>query len=88
MADGQEAGVTAFQTQSANLQLGVVRVNEQLNFRFNVSGQVKDSTVPTEWLGKAVRMEIKIKPTKYTSRLYQRATRRRRLSSARRRRSC
>jgi beta-xylosidase len=66
-ADGQEAGVTAFLTQHANIQLGVVLVEEKLNFRFNVSGQVETSAVPEGWkAGKTVRLEIKMtKPTEY-----------------------
>ncbi|KAK4239382.1 glycosyl hydrolase [Achaetomium macrosporum] len=65
-ADGQEAGVTAFLTQQANVQLGVVLVGEQLSFRFNVSGEVTERAVPKGWVGKLIRMEIKMaKPTEY-----------------------
>jgi beta-xylosidase len=57
-AEGQEAGVTAFLTQNSNVQLGVVLVGEELMFRFNVSGEVKESAVPEGWAGERVRLEI------------------------------
>lgn len=67
LADGQEAGVTAFLTQNANLQLGLVLVDGQLSFRFNVSGEVTESAVPKGWAGETVRFEIKMAElTEYT----------------------
>jgi beta-xylosidase len=65
--DGEEAGVTAFLTQKANIQLGVVRLKEQLNFRFNVSGRVTEREVPKKWVGEKMRLEIQMKTsTEYT----------------------
>ncbi|KAK3308515.1 glycosyl hydrolase [Chaetomium strumarium] len=65
-AHGQEAGVTAFLTQQANVQLGVVLVEGQLKFRFNASGEVTEKAVPKGWAGRAIRMEIQMaKPTEY-----------------------
>ncbi len=58
-AEGQEAGVTAFLTQAANVQLGVARVGGQLSLRFNVSGTVTTRAVPREWAGETVRLEIR-----------------------------
>jgi hypothetical protein len=57
-AEGQEAGVTAFLTQNSNIQLGVVLAGGELMFRFNVSGEVKESAVPEGWAGEGVRLEI------------------------------
>ena len=66
-AEGQEAGVTAFLTQFANIQLGVVLLGEQLSFRFNASGAIKTSAVPAKWAGETIRLEIQMAtPTEYT----------------------
>lgn len=66
-AANQEAGVTAFLTQSSNIQLGVVLINSQLSFRFNASGQIKTSAVPSGWAGGPIRLEIQMAtPTQYT----------------------
>lgn len=67
-AAGQEAGVVAFLTQQANIQLGLVALGEgggELAFRFNASGEVKTTAVPEGWRDasgkiKAVRLEIKM----------------------------
>jgi beta-xylosidase len=66
-ADGQEAGVTAFLTQQANVQLGVFLADGQPKLRFNVSGTVTERAVPKGWAGKVIRMEIEManKPTEY-----------------------
>ena len=66
-AEGQEAGVTAFLTQAANLQLGVSLVGGELSFRFNASGKVTTTAVPRKWAGERVRLEIEMTtPTEYT----------------------
>ena len=66
-ADGHEAGITAFLTQAANIQLGVVLVGEQLSFRYNASGAIKTSPVPDKWVGKPLRLEIHMTtPNEYT----------------------
>jgi beta-xylosidase len=66
-ADNQEAGVTAFLTQMANIQLGLVQLNGQLNFRFNASGQIKTSAVPAAWVGQPIRLQIQMSdPNTYT----------------------
>jgi hypothetical protein len=65
--DGEEAGVTAFLTQKANIQLGVARLDGGLSFRFNVSGTVTTREVPKKWVGEKIRLEIQMKtPTEYT----------------------
>ncbi|KAG7293653.1 hypothetical protein NEMBOFW57_003708 [Staphylotrichum longicolle] len=66
-AEGQEAGVTAFLTQAANIQLGVVLVGGELSFRFNASGKITTSAVPKKWVGEKVRLEIEMTtPSEYT----------------------
>lgn len=67
-AAGQEAGVVAFLTQSAYIQLGVVLVNSQLTFRFKTSsGQAKTSAVPSDWVAKPIRLQIQMEtPNQYT----------------------
>jgi beta-xylosidase len=63
----QEAGVVAFLTQFANIQLGVVLKDSQLNFRFNGTGTTKLRAVPSAWVGKPIRLQIKMAtPTDYT----------------------
>ncbi|KAK4157562.1 glycosyl hydrolase [Chaetomidium leptoderma] len=73
-AAGQEAGVVAFLTQAATIQLGVVLLDDddsqqQLSFRFNASGKITTTDVPAEWgvgSGEAIRLEIRmVKPTEY-----------------------
>jgi beta-xylosidase len=63
----QEAGVTAFLTQAANIQLGVVHDGQQISFRFNsTETQNKKSAVPASWVGKPIRLEIRMPtPTEY-----------------------
>ncbi|AEO70820.1 glycoside hydrolase family 43 protein [Thermothielavioides terrestris NRRL 8126] len=69
---GQEAGVVAFLTQAAHVQLGVVMGEEgKLSFRFNGTspdGEATLSEVPAAWAGKPVRLEIEMaeEPTEYT----------------------
>jgi len=66
-AAGQEAGVTAFLTQSATVQLGVVLVGSQPTFRFTASGKSNSSAVPASWASKPIRLQIQMAtPTKYT----------------------
>lgn len=71
-AAGQEAGVTAFLTQYANIQLGLILDDAgKLNFRFNGTegsgGKATLSPVPEAWKGKPVRLEIELAtPTEYT----------------------
>jgi len=67
-ANGQEAGVTAFLTQEANIQLGVVQQNNQLSFRFAQSGQQANITaVPASWSDKPIRLQIQMSsPNTYT----------------------
>ncbi|KAF1940359.1 hypothetical protein EJ02DRAFT_494937 [Clathrospora elynae] len=63
----QEAGVVAFLTQFANIQLGVVLKDSQLSFRFNGTGESKTSAVPTAWAGKPIRLQIQMATlTEYT----------------------
>ncbi|KAK0623908.1 glycoside hydrolase family 43 protein [Immersiella caudata] len=64
-ANNQEAGVTAFLTQQATIQLGVVQLNNQLTFRFatngtNSSPTSKTQAVPTAWVGKPIRLQIQM----------------------------
>jgi beta-xylosidase len=67
-AGRQEAGVTAFLTQAANIQLGIVLEGQQLSFRFNsTETQNKISAVPASWSGKSIRLQIQMStPTEYT----------------------
>lgn len=66
-AANQEAGVVAFLTQSANIQLGVVLIGSQLTLRFKTSSQTKTSAVPTAWKDKPIRLQIQmVTPTEYT----------------------
>ncbi|KAK3897745.1 glycosyl hydrolase [Staphylotrichum tortipilum] len=66
-AAGHEAGITAFLTQAANIQLGVVLVGKQLSFRYNASGVIKTSPVPDKWAGKPLRLKIDMTtPAEYT----------------------
>jgi beta-xylosidase len=59
--DGQEAGVTAFLTQYANVQLGVTRLNGSTAFRFNsTESRNKYTPVPKAWKGQAVRLMIEM----------------------------
>lgn len=64
----QEAGITAFLTQYANIQLGVVYENETLAFRFNsTESRNKRTSVPTAWAGQAIRLGIHMDdPSQYT----------------------
>jgi beta-xylosidase len=64
---GQEAGVTAFLTQEANIQLGVVIVDSQLSFRFNASGRTNTTAVPSGWANQPIRLQIQMAtPDTYT----------------------
>jgi beta-xylosidase len=64
----QEAGITAFLTQYANIQMGVVSENQTLSFRFNsTESRNKMTRVPTAWVGKPIRLEIEMHtPSEYT----------------------
>jgi len=59
-APNQEAGIVAFLTQSANIQLGVVLIGSQLSLRFKVPSQNRTTTttVPAAWTGKPIRLLI------------------------------
>jgi beta-xylosidase len=67
-ASKQEAGITAFLTQYANIQLGVVSDNQKLSFRFNsTESRNKMIAVPAAWAGKSIRLAIDMqKPSEYT----------------------
>jgi beta-xylosidase len=67
-ASKQEAGITAFLTQYANIQLGVVSDNQKLSFRFNsTESRNKMTAVPAAWAGKPIRLAIDMqKPSEYT----------------------
>jgi beta-xylosidase len=64
----QEAGITAFLTQFANIQLGVLYENQALSFRFNsTESREKKTKVPTAWAGKPIRLQIDMStPSEYT----------------------
>jgi beta-xylosidase len=64
----QEAGITAFLTQAANIQLGVVLDDQKLSFRFNATeSQNKKTAVPATWAGKPIRLQVEMfTPTEYT----------------------
>jgi len=65
--NNQEAGVTAFLTQEANIQLGVVQLSNQLTFRFTASGQSKTTLVPVAWANQPIRLQIQMSsPNTYT----------------------
>jgi beta-xylosidase len=58
-ADGQEAGITAFLWQTANIQLGLVRNNGTTYLRYNsTEQQEKKMPVPASWRGKPMRLQI------------------------------
>ncbi|KAI4657757.1 uncharacterized protein J4E78_006145 [Alternaria triticimaculans] len=58
-ADGEEAGVTAFLWQTANIQLGLMRSNGSTYLRYNsTEHQEKRTPVPASWNGKPMRFEI------------------------------
>ncbi|KAF1911404.1 glycosyl hydrolase [Ampelomyces quisqualis] len=63
----QEAGITAFLTQYANIQLGVVSENGTLSFRFNsTESQNEKTALPTAWTGKPIRLGIEMpNPSEY-----------------------
>jgi beta-xylosidase len=65
--DGQEAGITAFLTQYANIQLGVTIQNGSLAFRFNDTAARNVYTpIPTAWQDKPVRLSIDMSiPSEY-----------------------
>ncbi|KAL5116368.1 hypothetical protein ACEQ8H_005716 [Pleosporales sp. CAS-2024a] len=67
IAQGQEAGITAFLTQYANIQLGLVMANNTLAFRFNsTESRNKYTPVPATWIGKPVRLSIELcTPSEY-----------------------
>ncbi|KAK5658424.1 hypothetical protein OQA88_1813 [Cercophora sp. LCS_1] len=66
-AQNQEAGITAFLTQVANIQLGIAILNSQLTFRFNASGRINTTSVPSGWVGEPVRLQIQMASlTQYT----------------------
>jgi hypothetical protein len=58
-ADGQEAGITAFLWQTANIQLGLMRSSGSTYLRYNSTEQrEKKTAVPASWLGKPMRLQI------------------------------
>ncbi|KAH7123661.1 glycosyl hydrolase [Dendryphion nanum] len=58
-AVGQEAGVVAFLTQDANIQLGLVLLEDKLFLRFKTStNQTKTRSVPSAWANKPIRFQI------------------------------
>jgi len=58
-ADGQEAGVTAFLWQTANIHLGLTQMDGKLALRFNSTEQSnKTIPVPATWAGQSVCLEI------------------------------
>jgi beta-xylosidase len=58
-SDGQEAGITAFLWQTANIQLGLVRNNGTTYLRYNSTEEVEKKTpVPASWHGKPMRLRI------------------------------
>ncbi|OAL06297.1 hypothetical protein IQ06DRAFT_241020 [Phaeosphaeriaceae sp. SRC1lsM3a] len=63
----QEAGITAFLTQYANIQLGIVYENEKLAFRFNSTENLNKRTpVPKSWVGQPIRLGINMdSPSEY-----------------------
>jgi beta-xylosidase len=67
IAQGQEAGITAFLTQYANVQLGVTMTNNTLAFRFNsTESRNKMTPIPTVWVGKPIRLMIEMcTPSEY-----------------------
>jgi beta-xylosidase len=64
----QEAGVTAFLTQAASIQMGVFFENQTLSFRFNSTESLEKKTaVPASWTGKPIRLHIEMcAPSEYT----------------------
>jgi beta-xylosidase len=64
----QEAGVTAFLTQAASIQMGVFFENQTLSFRFNSTESLEKKTaVPASWTGKPIRLQIEMcAPSEYT----------------------
>lgn len=64
----QEAGITAFLTQEANIQLGVVTINKKHMLRLkDTKGQLKTQALPTDWIEKPVRLQIQaLSPSEYT----------------------
>jgi beta-xylosidase len=64
----QEAGITAFLTQFANIQLGVLYDSQSLSFRFNsTESREKRTKVPAAWAGKPIRLQIEMStPSEYT----------------------
>jgi beta-xylosidase len=67
IAQGQEAGITAFLTQYANVQLGVTMTNNTMAFRFNsTESRDKMTPIPTAWVGKPIRLKIEMcTPSEY-----------------------
>lgn len=60
-ATGQEAGITAFLTQYANVQLGVTTRDGALTLRFNsTESRDKYTAVPKAWVGKPLRLSIEM----------------------------
>lgn len=68
--NNQEAGVVAFLTQQANIQLGVVQLNGKLSLRFKTTAsgsQAKTQAVPSAWAGKPIRLQVQMaSATTYT----------------------
>jgi beta-xylosidase len=64
----QEAGVTAFLTQAASIQMGIFFENQTLSFRFNSTESLEKKTaVPASWTGKPIRLQIEMcAPSEYT----------------------
>lgn len=66
-ASGQEAGITAFLTQYANIQLGLTMHNGSLAFRFN-STEIRNqiTALPAAWVNKPIRLHIEMRtPDQY-----------------------
>ena len=63
----QEAGVTAFLTQAANIQMGIVSENMTLSFRFNsTESREKRTALPASWTSKPLRLHIEMcTPSEY-----------------------
>jgi beta-xylosidase len=67
IAQGQEAGITAFLTQYANIQLALTMSNGSIAFRFNSTESINKMTpVPAAWVGQPIRLSIEMcTPSEY-----------------------
>ena len=66
-AKGQEAGITAFLTLYANVQLGVTMVDGAMKLRFNsTESRDKYTAIPKAWAGHPIRLMIDMRtPAEY-----------------------